>query len=142
VKITYDHALSFLGLPYISGGNSAIVGFDCSGLVCEILRPSGLIKHKEDLTAQGLWDKFERSGPHGAFAIGALAFYGESVTKITHVAWCLDQYRMIEAGGGDHTTKTLADAIARNACVRIRPIKFRSDFIGTIKPSYSGIGMI
>lgn len=135
-------AMSYLGLPYKYGGNNPITGFDCSGLVCELLKSCGVLPHGADLNAQGLYDLLEKSGSVDRWGMGSVAFYGKDPLNITHVAFCLDQYRMIEAGGGDRTTLTAADAAAKNACVRIRPIKYRSDFMVVIKPDYARIGII
>ena len=117
-------------------------GIDCSGFICEVLRSVGLVGNKEDLTAQDLFDKFERDGSNGVSGMGVLCFYGESVTKITHVSLMLDSFRIIEAGGGDSTTHKIEDASQRNAMVRIRLVNYRGDLIAKIKPRYSTVGVI
>lgn len=129
------YALSMLGTPYRYGGNCVIHGLDCSGLVCEILRAAGELKAHEDLTAQQLYDRYENTGT--GFQQGGLAFYGPSVLKVTHVAWVIDSEFMIEAGGGDSSTSTLDKANSQNAVVRIRPIKYRKDFLLTAMPAYT-----
>lgn len=131
-------ALSFLNTPYRWAGDDP-TGLDCSGLVIEILKSVGLAP-PNDVTAQGLFDYFEAPGSWNKYSIGALAFYGQSVTKITHVAMLLDQHRIIEAGGGGSKVTDTASAIAVNAFVRIRPIRYRSDLVAVIKPSYYTIG--
>lgn len=136
-----QYALSFVGLPYLWAGDDTINGFDCSGLVQEILASAG-VDPKGDQTAQGLYDALEGTSKHGSVCVGALAFYGESVRKISHVAFCIDQYRMVEAGGGGSKTVTLQDAAAQNAYVRVRLIKSRKDLVATLKPQYNTIGVI
>jgi cell wall-associated NlpC family hydrolase len=136
------YAMSMAGTPYAYGGNNVLQGIDCSGFVCEVLRFAGLVGNKEDLTAQQLFDKFEQTGTVGVFAAGALAFYGSSLTKISHVAFMVDAHRILEAGGGDSTTHSVADAAKRNALVRGRLAKYRADFLVTVKPRYATIGLI
>lgn len=136
-----QYALKFVGQPYKYGGDDPIVGWDCSGLVQEILASAG-IDPQGDQTAQALYDHFSNKSTHGVYGPGVLAFFGQSVRSITHVAFCIDQYRMVEAGGGGSKTITLADAAAQNAYVRIRLIKSRRDLVATLKPSYSTIGVI
>lgn len=130
-----QYALSFVGQPYRWGGDDAIDGFDCSGLVQEILASVGL-DPKGDQTAQNLYNELEKNSTHGVMEAGALVFFGESVTKITHVGFCIDQWRMIEAGGGGSRTLSRADAAAQNAFVRIRPVANRKDLVAAIKPRY------
>lgn len=135
-----DYARSFLGLPYIYGGNNPLTGMDCSGFVCEVLKSAGVIGHREDLSAQQLYDRFSLNGSVGVEQLGALAFFGKSVVDVGHVGILIDPYRMIEAGGGESTTVNLEEAKKRNAFVKIRPFKYRSDFLVTIRPRYSSIG--
>jgi len=143
MEIVRTYALSMLHTPYISGGNNCIQtsGIDCSGLVCEILRAFGKIG-RDDNTAQMLYDRFVHDGPHGVFGIGVLSFYGKSLKDISHVGFGIDQYTMIEAGGGDANTKTIEEAILKNAFVRLRPYKYRKDWLDTIKLNWATIGYV
>lgn len=134
------YAMSLIGTPYRWGGENPVRGFDCSGLVQEILRSAG-IDPPGDQTAQKLYDHFELMATSGVYAAGALAFYGKSVREITHVAFMIDQYRIVEAGGGGHLTLTHDDAGAANAFVRMRLVGYRKDLVATLKPNYSKIGV-
>lgn len=128
-------ALSFLGKPYVWGGDDPINGFDCSGLVQEILASVGM-DPKGDQTAQGIYDIFNPIGTPLERGLGALAFYGKSIKEITHIAMLLDEEHIIEAGGGGSKTLTAQDAIRQNAFVRIRRVDNRSDLVAIVMPPY------
>lgn len=133
-EILKSYALSLLGLPYAWGGDDSLDGFDCSGLVVELMKSVGVMKSGDDFTADGMMRKFQRSATP---AFGCLAFYGDpKVGVATHVAFCLNQALVLEAGGGGKAVRTRADAVERNAFVRVRPILYRGDFIGARMPPY------
>ncbi len=114
-------ALSYLGRPYIWGGDDPS-GFDCSGLVVECLKSIGLIREDRDLTANGLWNLFadkEITVP----AEGALLF-SISNNRAVHVVICLDEFYQIGAGGGDSGVTSETEAWRSNAFVKIRPVKY------------------
>lgn len=136
-----NYAISLSGIPYRSAGNNPVENFDCSGFVQWILRAAGIDPPGRQ-NAQMLYDYFNNKSTHGVFQAGSLAFYGENLNKIEHVAFMIDPYRIMECGGGDHTTLTIQDAAAHNACVRMGLVKYRKDFLETLKPSYALIGLI
>ena len=143
LALVIAYAQSLIGTPYKWGGNNPITGLDCSGLGMELLRASGEIDNPSlDLTAQEIYDHLvARGGSVGAYSQGTFAFYGESVTKITHVAFMVSPYQIIEAGGGGHKTLSVEDAAKNNAFVRLRDIKYRKDgLVATVKPRYASIG--
>ena len=127
-SILVDYALKFVGLPYIWGGYN-FEGYDCSGLVLELLRSQGKIDSR-DYTAQSLYKHLKEQGWVKSIYpdFGALSFYGEG-GKITHVAMLLSPNEIIEAGGGNSFTKTKMEAAKKNACVRVRTLGHRSDLI-------------
>lgn len=141
MELLRQTALQYIGTPYIYAGNHVLEGFDCSGFVQELLMSVG-VDPRWDQSSQGLYDHFSEAGEAewNNYSCGALAFFGDSASKIEHVAMLLDQYRMIEAAGGDSTTKTFDDAKARGACVRIRPVASRRDLVAILKPRYNTIG--
>ena len=134
MKYLIEYALTFIGKPYIWGGDDPMIGFDCSGLVQEILSSVGM-DPAGDQTADALYRHF-MSEPHTTQSkAGSLAFFGQK-PRVTHVGFLIDSWRMLEAGGGGARTKTAADAAAQNAYIRIRPVSNRSDLIGIIRPNY------
>lgn len=120
------YAEKFIGRPYVFGGDDPMAGFDCSGFVVECLQSVGLIPYGLDYTAAGLFSLFS------AFRVdyilpGCLAFWAKKGDpgKIIHVEICRNGGQTIGASGGGAATATLADAIAANAFIKIRPIGYR-----------------
>lgn len=128
-------AVAFVGAPYRWGGENPMGGFDCSGLVQEILRAVGM-DPAGDQTAQMLYDYFKTRSDSDARQFGALTFYGTSLSRISHVGFMLDDVHMVEAGGGGSSTLTVDDAIKRDAFVRIRPYNVRRDLVAVVNPRY------
>lgn len=135
VEILRLYALQFVGRPYRWGGDDPMAGFDCSGFVQELLSSVGM-DPVGDQTAQSLYDYFEHNSRWNEPGMGALVFFGPSLKQITHVGMMVDEYRMIEAGGGGSRTVSEDAAIQQNAYIRIRPIKGRQDLRAILKPRY------
>lgn len=136
MQILKDYAFSLLGLPYTWGGDDTIDGFDCSGLVIELLQSCDLFPHGKDTTAQGLYNKFRYESEVNKRDFGSLVFFGKNINEISHVGFMIDNFRMIEAGGGNSQTKNRDMAKKQNAFVRIRPINIRSDLVSILHPYY------
>lgn len=138
-QLIKEYALKFVGLPYLWGGDDPIKGFDCSGLVQEILEAAG-IDPVGDQTAQGLYDYFVRLPDSSNIkTCGALAFYGKNVKEISHVALLVDDFTIIEAGGGGSRTQNLNDASNQNAFIRLRPVHKRKDLVAVVYPKYPSL---
>ena len=141
-QILRQYAMSFVGVPYRWGGETPMGGYDCSGLVQEILRSVGA-DPPGDQTANGLYQYFNECGTLSLPRLGALAFFGlkdvgpRGKVSITHVGFCLDGLRMLEAGGGGSTTVNVDAAIRQKAFVRIRPVSHRRDLVACLMPHYS-----
>jgi len=134
-----DYAKSFLGVPYKFGGRNRLEGLDCSQFVIELLISRGILPHGYDNTAQGIFYDLLNNSSLSAISkaqLGALAFYGINSDSLIHVAFCIDDKTMIEAGGGTRQTLKLVDAVDRSACIRERPIRYRKDFYCCLMPNY------
>lgn len=116
------------GTPYIWGGSEPRVGFDCSGFIIWILQvfevlPSG------DWNANGLMNRLTRTSSPKS---GDLCFYGKS--GATHVMMYIGrlngQDMCVGASGGGSETTTVEEAKHKNAQVKVKPVAYRSDFIG------------
>ncbi len=126
--------LQYLNLPYIWGGDDPIKGFDCSGLVQELLKMLG-IAPPGDMSAQGIHDYFStRCLTAEPADVGALIFYGKSIKEITHVSMMIDSFTIIEAGGGSSKTIDSDSAAKQNAYIRVRPADHRKDMVGILMP--------
>lgn len=135
MQLLIQTALSTLNKPYIWGGKSPLLGFDCSGLIEYILRSVGMDPAGIQ-NSQMLYDYFKLHGVQGSPDAGALVFYGKNLSDISHVAFMLDEIRVIEAGGGNETTISFEKSIEKNAYVRIRPYTHRPDVLAIIHPIY------
>ena len=131
-KRAAQYIAKFVGLPYIWGGDDPVAGFDCSGLALEMLKMAGFVRNDFDTTANGLWKMYQdkRCGSPGP---GVLVLYG-TAKKATHVAVFVDDYYVVEAGGGGSKVQSREDAIRLNGYVRKRPWNYRRDFLGFINP--------
>lgn len=129
-----DYARQFIGAPYIIGGNGPY--FDCSGLVCEVLKSFGILKAREDLDCDGLWRRFKQY--ECSPVVGAIAFFG-TLQDLVHVSIVSGEGRVIEAGGGDRTTASIAQAVTRGAMVRERPLNSRIDLVTFALPPLAGL---
>ena len=128
-KIYYDYIMSWLGVPYIWGGQSRM-GVDCSGLLQRLLDVKGL-DPPGDQTAQGLFNHFQKEGQAIYLpAFGALVFFGSKIDTIKHVGMCLNADYMLEAKGGGPSTLTPT----AGASVEVSRIHRRNDIQGVFLP--------
>jgi cell wall-associated NlpC family hydrolase len=123
-----DLALSLaereLGKPYIWGGNDPVSGFDCSGLVVEVLKATGRLPRVGDWTAATLATRFPAVGA-APLEPGDLVFWNRGA-GIGHVEMVYavygDTVLTIGASGGGSSTVTREDAIKQDAYVKVRPL--------------------
>jgi cell wall-associated NlpC family hydrolase len=127
LQIANKIAWESVGTFYRWGGDDPS-GFDCSGLIVEILKSVGLIGRDTDYTANGLSKMFTEVGNPSN---GCLIFWGNG-SKITHVEFCIDEFHTIGASGGGSKTITQQDAIDQNAYIKVRPI--RPGYVKIVNP--------
>lgn len=129
------YAESFYGVPYIYGGNNRLIGLDCSGFVCEVLRAGGFLE--DDYSSQMLLDEFLSDWTMCKPQRGAIAFFGKSLSQIQHCSFCLSTGFVIEAGGGDSETLSVEkDKKSLATHVRMRPVNARKDLVTCLMPIY------
>jgi cell wall-associated NlpC family hydrolase len=80
--IAVDWALAQVGTPYIWGGETQGVGFDCSGLVQAAYRAAGITLPR---VAQDQYDAGPQLPPDETLELGDLVFFGGGPTDVSHV---------------------------------------------------------
>ena len=92
--IAVDWALAQVGTPYIWGGETPGVGFDCSGLVQAAYKVAGITLPR---VAQDQYNATMKLGPDDPLEPGDLVFFGASTTDITHVGIYVGNGQMVDA---------------------------------------------
>ena len=122
--VAVDYAKHFIGTPYRWGGDDPMVGFDCSGLIVEVLQGIGILPHGRDYSAHDLYTIFKSNIVELGYA-GCLAFWFDAAGHAVHVMLMVDDMFAIGADGGGSRTITTEDAIRQNAFIKIRPLDYR-----------------
>ncbi len=87
-------ALAQVGTPYVWGGATPGVGFDCSGLVQAAERAAGIALPR---VAQAQFDAGPRVPPGAPFAPGDLVFFGLGPHRVEHVGLVVGPGVMVDA---------------------------------------------
>jgi len=128
-----EYVQHWIGTPYSWGGDDAMGGFDCSGLILEVFKSIGKFYDYEDYSANALYQKYKDNEVKQAFS-GCLIFWFNIPGKAVHVAMMVDKYFLVHASGGGSKVKTVSDAIEKNAYVMMRELhkvaKFRKGHYG------------
>ena len=113
-----EWAIAQIGTPYIWGGESPGVGFDCSGLVQAAYKVAGIALPR---VAQDQFDAGPHLAPGTARLPGDLVFFGASDLAVDHVGIVVSPGEMVDA---PHT----------GAFVRVEPI-FSDGYVGATRPA-------
>ena len=92
--IAVDWALAQVGTPYIWGGETPGVGFDCSGLVQAAYKVAGISLPR---VAQDQYDATAKLGPGDPLQPGDLVFFGGGPYSIDHVGLVVSPGVMVDA---------------------------------------------
>ena len=92
--IAVDWALAQVGTPYVWGGETPGVGFDCSGLVQAAYKVAGVTLPR---VAQDQFDVTMKIGPGDPLELGDLVFFGKGPTAIEHVGIVVNSGIMVDA---------------------------------------------
>jgi cell wall-associated NlpC family hydrolase len=96
--IAVDWALAQVGTPYVWGGETPGVGFDCSGLVQAAYEAAGITLPR---TAQAQYDATTKLAPDEPLEPGDLVFFGGEPSNVEHVGIFVgmegDQAVMVDA---------------------------------------------
>ncbi len=92
--IAVDWALAQVGTPYIWGGETPGVGFDCSGLVQAAYKAAGITLPR---VAQDQYDATAKLGPGEPLQPGDLVFFGGGPADVTHVGIYIGNGQMVDA---------------------------------------------
>ena len=107
--IALDWALAQVGTPYIWGGETPGVGFDCSGLTQAAYKVAGVPLPR---TAQEQYDAGPRVPASAPLQPGDLVFFGSGITDVSHVGI----YVGVQGG-----QSVMVDAPHTGADVRVEP---------------------
>jgi cell wall-associated NlpC family hydrolase len=93
-RVALAWALRQLGTPYVWGGETPGVGFDCSGLVQAAYRAAGIALPR---VAQDQFDAGPRVPGGSRLEPGDLVFFGASPSEVTHVGMVVRPGVMVDA---------------------------------------------
>lgn len=92
--VAVDWALAQVGTPYVWGGETPGVGFDCSGLVQAAYKIAGITLPR---VAQDQYDATTKLAPGDPLTQGDLVFFGGGPSDVTHVGINIGNGQMVDA---------------------------------------------
>ena len=118
-KSAVAYALAQIGTPYVWGGETAGVAFDCSGLTQAAYAAAGIELPR---VAQAQYDAGPPVPSGQPLQPGDLVFFGNNATAVEHVG--------IVVGDGE-----MVDAPHTGADVRVESFAGRTDYVGVTRPA-------
>ena len=124
-ELVVDALKRHLGLPYKWGGNDPMAGFDCSGLMVDVLQTVGKMASSSDSTAHGLSKKYPETD---ILQPGVMVYWDWNKDgRIDHVEMVAlvdedGEVYTVGASGGDSRTTNEQTAISADAYVKMRPL--------------------
>jgi len=112
----------WIGKPYKWGGDD-FSGFDCSGLMHEVLQGVGIEQRGFDCAAHELYELHKSHTVAKGYA-GCLVFWFRN-NRAIHVEMMIDDRFVVGASGGGSGTLTEEDAIRENAYIKMDPLTYR-----------------
>jgi cell wall-associated NlpC family hydrolase len=94
-------AKSFLGIPYLWGGNSS-KGFDCSGFTQTVFKSQGILLPRDANMQVKMGEEINPDKNFSNIKKGDLIFFGPNQDRITHVAISLGGPDFIHSSGTVH----------------------------------------
>jgi hypothetical protein len=101
IKKLLETAKSFLGIPYLWGGNST-KGLDCSGFSQTVYKSQGMLLARDANLQVKMGDEIKPEEDFGNVNKGDLVFFGPNEDKITHVGISLGGPAFIHSSGNVH----------------------------------------
>lgn len=127
-----EYIQRWIGTPYLWSGDD-FSGFDCSGLIMEVLQGVGLESRRTDKTANGLYEKYKAFTVSQGYG-GCLVFWRNEHDAIIHVELMIDDMHVVGASGGGSATTSLGQAIKQNAFVKMSPLNYRGPKYTIVDP--------
>lgn len=133
MRLSYMLTLECLGVPYIWGGNSPMIGLDCSGFVQWVLKKMDMLDINKDHTAQDIYNSLvEKCAISSRIKGDCVLFFGTDRFNITHVAISINDEWMAEAAHGDSHCILKQHAIDKMARVEFNRILRRKDLVSCL----------
>jgi len=133
--LAVDYLKSWLGVPYAWGGDD-FSGFDCSGLIVEVLQGVDVLPHNSDFRARDLYRRFAEcravNPQAGDLIFWFINFMGDEIAS--HVEMLVSPHFCIGASGGGGSVRTIQDAVRYNAFVKLRPLTYRGGNYKIVNP--------
>jgi hypothetical protein len=125
-SLAIESLKKFINTPYRWAGNDPMEGFDCSGLVIEVLQSVGVLPANGDWTAHQLSKKFPQTD---IMREGVLVFWDwdkdSIIDHVEMVAFLSEEGELFTVGASGGNSHTLNNSVAQsqNAYVKIRPLR-------------------